>query len=182
MGDTFQTIVDRDAAPQDARRLARSVVDLWVAEGIVLADAEPGWGPGGLPAHPPGPRWDKAVDDAYGGAPEGVVVHSERRVFHSTFLAREPSTSCPRCAAVAADPLLISEAVERWHRTGEAEFRCHACGEAFPLPAWNWSEDHLALACLGFQFWNWPRLSEALRARTAELLSGHRIAFLAGKV
>jgi hypothetical protein len=182
MGDTFQTIVDRDATPHDAPRLARSVVDLWVAEGVVLAEAKPGWGLSDLPAHPPGPHWHKAVDDARWGSPEGVVVHTERHVFFSMLDACDPSTSCPRCTAVADDSPLLSEAVEQWHRTGEADIPCHACGETAPAPAWHWSDDHLALAHLGFEFWNWPSLSEEFRARTAELLSGHRTAFLAGKI
>ncbi|AVV42040.1 hypothetical protein PYK79_31880 [Streptomyces sp. ID05-04B] len=182
MGDTFQTVVDRDAAPRGAPRLARSVVDRWVAEGIVLADVQPGVGLSDLQGHPPGPHWHKAVDDARRGAPEGVVVHTERHVFHSTFHGRDPSTSCPRCAAVAEDSLLLSEAVARRHRTGEADIPCHACGETSPLPSWHWSDDHLAFGHLGFEFWNWPSLSEEFRARTAESLPGHRTAFLAGRI
>ncbi|MDR6974700.1 hypothetical protein J2X68_001378 [Streptomyces sp. 3330] len=39
MGDTFQTIVDLDARPQDAPRPAARVVERLVADGIVLAEA-----------------------------------------------------------------------------------------------------------------------------------------------
>ncbi|MFH8800429.1 hypothetical protein ACH4F6_12650 [Streptomyces sp. NPDC017936] len=183
MGDTFQTIVDRDASPRDAVRLARTVVDWLVAEGIVLAGAEPGWALGDHPAHPPGPHWHKAVRDARWGAPEGVAVYTEHHVFWSNFhdLGTAAPVTCPRCGR-GADESLFSAAADRWHETGEADVDCPACAETVPLPAWNWADDHLAFVHLGFEFWNWPWLSDDFRARVAEFLPGHRTAFLPGKV
>ncbi|MGW1781548.1 hypothetical protein ACWCQQ_20730 [Streptomyces sp. NPDC002143] len=182
MGDTFQTIVDRDATPKDAPRLARAVVDWLVAEGIVLAEAKPGWALGDHPAHPPGPHWEKAVADARWGAPEGVAVYTERHIFYSTFNDHAGAGSCPRCGAAAGDSSLFSTAIDQWYETGEADVDCPACAETVPLPAWNWGDDHLAFVHLGFEFWNWPWLSEEFRARTAGFLPGHRTAFLPGKI
>ncbi|WP_425245866.1 hypothetical protein [Streptomyces sp. NEAU-NA10] len=187
MGDTFQAIADRDATPQEAPRLARAVVDWLVAEGIVLAEAEPGWGLGEHPAHPPGPNWHKAVDNARWGAPEGVAVHTERHVFWSNYNSAGPvPVSCPYCGTGVPDrssaSSLLSAAMDEWYKTGTADVECPACARTVPLPAWNWTNDHLAFVHLGFTFWNWPWLSEEFRARVAEFLPGHRTAFLPGKV
>ncbi|MEU7418227.1 hypothetical protein [Streptomyces antibioticus] len=183
MGDTFQTLVDRDATPEDAPRLARPLVDWLVAEGIVLADAEPGWALSEHPAHPPGPHWHKAVENARWGSPEGVVVHTERHVFWSNHHDSDaPAAHCPRCATAVADHSLFSAEVDRWHGTGEGAVDCPACGVTVPIPAWNWSDDHMAFAVLGLEFWNWPWLSEAFRARISEFWPGHRTVFLAGKI
>ncbi|MEV6177981.1 hypothetical protein [Streptomyces sp. NPDC052015] len=188
MGDTYQTIVDRDASPQDAARLARPVVDWLVAEGIVLAEAKPGWALGDHPAHPPGPNWRKAVTDARWGSPEGLAVYTERHVFYGTYSITPDSTAtCPRCGT-AADPRdeawssRLSMATDAWYETGIADVACTACAETVPLPAWNWTDDHLAFVHLGFEFWNWPWLSDGFRARVAELLPGHRTGFLSGKI
>ncbi|WP_051864922.1 hypothetical protein [Streptomyces griseus] len=117
MSDTFQTIIDRDAAPRDAPGLARPVVEWLVAEGIVRAEPEPGWALSDDPAHPPGPNWHKAVAEARWGAPEGLAVYTEHHIFHSLN-----------------------------------------------------SDDCLAFAHLGFEFWNWrgtphPRRGTPRRAR-----------------
>ncbi|MCX5262436.1 hypothetical protein [Streptomyces sp. NBC_00199] len=182
MGDTFQTIADRDAGPRDGLRLAERVVEWLVAEGIVLATAKTGWALGDDPAHPPGPHWDKAVTHARWGSPEGLVVYSTRSVFYGNSGGGEPFVTCPRCAAVTGDTSFLSPAMESWYRTGKACPACPACGEAVSLPEWNWSDDHLAFAHLGFRFWNWPRLDDAFRTRMTRLLDGHRTVYLAGKL
>ncbi|MCX4763000.1 hypothetical protein OG562_18850 [Streptomyces sp. NBC_01275] len=186
MGDTFQTIVDRDASPQDAPRLAERVVDWLVAEGIVLAEAEPGWALSERPAHPPGPNWHKAVADARWGAPEGLAVYSEHHIFYSPDALGPAAVTCGRCAATTlleGDLAAIFEtATIRWHETGVADADCPACAETVPLSAWRWNDDQLAFAHLGFQFWNWPAFSEEFRARIGELLGGHGTAFLMGKI
>ncbi|MFI7297335.1 hypothetical protein [Streptomyces sp. NPDC050121] len=188
MGDTYQTIVDRYAGPQDAPSLARPVVEWLVAEGIVLAEAAPGWALGDHPAHPPGPNWHKAVTHARWGAPEGVAVHTERHVFYSNFNTSKGATAiCPRCGTAADpdDPVWsshMSTVMDLWYETGTADADCASCAESAPLPEWDWTDDHLAFVHLGFQFWNWPTLSEDFRARMGELLGGRRTAFLPGKV
>lgn len=182
MGDTFQTVVDRDAGPRDAPRLAERVVEWLVAEGIVLATAQAGWALGDDPAHPPGPRWHEAVTHARWGSPEGLVVHSARSVFYGDSGGRETSVTCPRCSAVTGDTSFLSPAMESWHRTGEACPLCPACGAGVPLPEWDWSDDHLAFVHLGFRFWNWPRLDDVFLTRMTRLLDGHRTAYLAGKL
>ncbi|MHC5903842.1 hypothetical protein ACVNF4_08020 [Streptomyces sp. S6] len=184
MGDTYQTVADRDATPQDAAHLARAVVDWLVAEGIVLAEAQSGWALGSDLAHPPGPHWHKAVADARWGAPEGVAVHVEPHIFLGT---GRFDAICPRCQAVCTDeggPLTdFGDAIALWHETGAVGvLTCPACTEAVPLPDWDWSDNSMAFVHLGFEFWNWPRLSEAFRARISGFLEGHRTVYLGGRI
>ncbi|MER6343607.1 hypothetical protein ACWC10_18215 [Streptomyces sp. NPDC001595] len=186
MGDTFQTIADLDAGPRDAPLLGARVVEWLVAEGIVRAEAEVGWGLSPLPAHPPGPDWRKAVADPRWGSPDGVAVHTARHVFHSIGVPGPYVVTCPRCgqASPAGGDLTarLGSGMERWLATGDVDVDCPACAAAVPLPDWTWTEDVFALAHLGFEFWGWPALSEEFRARLTRFLEGHRTAFLTGKI
>ena len=191
MGDYFRTIVDLEASPQQAPPLAERVVEWLVAEGIVLAEAEPGWALG-HPGHPPGPHWGKAVEDARWGAPEGLAVYTERTVFHGGQGGPE-AVCCPRCGVttrlITDEWELIDdawapfrEAIDAWHKTGAAQVDCPACTEAVSLPDWTWADDYFAFAHLGFEFWNWPPFTEEFRTRISELLDGHRTAHVWGKI
>ncbi|MFB7932748.1 hypothetical protein ACFC4C_26970 [Streptomyces sp. NPDC056039] len=187
MGDTFQTIADPDASPQDSARLAQRVVEWLVQEGIVLAEPEPGWALGERDlSHPPGPHWHKAVANARWGSPGGVVVHTERRVFYTLGDPGPATVTCPRCRKRAEVENDLQErfwaACEAWHATGHADLDCPACAAPVPLPAWTWTDDAFAFAHLGFEFWNWPALSADFRSRTADFLECHRTAFLMGKI
>ncbi|MGX1131436.1 endogenous inhibitor of DNA gyrase (YacG/DUF329 family) [Streptomyces glaucescens] len=186
MGDTFQTIADPDASAQDAPRLAERVVEWLVAEGIVLAEAAPGWALSEHPAHPPGPNWHKAVTDARWGAPEGVAVHTRPKVFYSLGDSDTHAVTCPRCGGTTtvADDVSarFSTAMGTWDETGATDVDCPACAETVPLPAWAWTDDAFAVARLGFEFWNWPVLSDDFRTRMTGFLEGHRTVFLQGKI
>jgi hypothetical protein len=76
----------------------------------------------------------------------------------------------------------FGSAVDTWHETGSASVDCPACAATVPLPAWIWADDILAFAHLGFEFWNWPTLSDDFRARMTGFLDGHRTVFLQGKI
>ncbi|MFE9171004.1 hypothetical protein ACFYNZ_16000 [Streptomyces kebangsaanensis] len=193
MGDHFQTIVDLDASPREAPPLARRAVEWLVAEGIVLAertDCVLGQPLG----HPPGPNWRRAVaeDDGDWEPYDGLAVYTGRTVFHGGQGEAE-SARCPRCAAttrlytdsrelIAEAWTPFSEAIGTWHRTGAADVECPACAASVPLPDWTWSDDYFAFAHLGLEFWNWPRFTEDFRARTANVLGGHRTAYVWGKI
>lgn len=194
MGDTFQTIVDLDASPQDAPRLAERVVEWLVAEGIVLAERTPDCVYGQPLGHLPGPNWERAVtDQPWGRSPgDGLATYTERTVFHRGQGGME-AVRCPRCQATTRlyteEWKLIedtwtpfAQAISTWHETGAADVDCPACAEPVPLPAWIWTDDYFAFAHLGFEFWNWMELTEEFRARMADLLDGHRTAYLCGKL
>ncbi|GAB2881021.1 hypothetical protein GCM10027074_56630 [Streptomyces deserti] len=206
MGDYFQTIVDLDASEDEAARLAQRVVDWLVAEGIVLAERED-CVLGQPLGHPPGPNWARAAaqDDADREPTEGLAVHTGRTVFDGGQDAPEAVT-CPRCATTTAFdaepydfmpddegeeppgatgdglwPHFVT-AITAWQETGTATVDCPACAEPVPLPEWTWADDCFAVGHLGFEFWNWPELTPEFRARTAELLDGHRTAYVWGKL
>lgn len=193
MGDHFQKIVDLDAGPQDAPRLAQRVLDRLVDEGIVLAEpvADCVYGP--PLGHVPGPHWQRAVapQDARFGPGDGLAVHTERTVFHGGQGALA-AARCPRCAATVrlhGDGGMIPEtwgpfvlAIDTWHESGTADVTCPECAEPVPLPDWTWSDDYFAFGHLGFVFWNWPALTPEFRTGMAELLDGHRVAYLRGKL
>ncbi|CAL9494765.1 hypothetical protein [Streptomyces griseomycini] len=185
MGDRLQAIVDLDATGAQARRLADRVVEWLAAEGIVLAERTP-CVPGRPLGHPPGPHWHRAVTDDWDWPPsDGLAVHTVRTGFTSG--ADMPGAAlCPRCgAATALDDAAwrrFGDAMRTWHDEGTASAGCPACGTAVPLPDWTWDEAPLAFGSLGLEFWNWPELTPEFRARTAEVLDGHRTAYVWGKL
>ncbi|MFJ7077785.1 hypothetical protein [Streptomyces sp. NPDC098781] len=193
MGDHFQTLVDLDASPQDAPRLAERVVAWLVAEGLVQAELLPDCVYGLPLGRMPGPNWHRAVapQDVRFGPGEGLAVHTERTVFHGGQGTLE-AVHCPRCAATTRlhdgrnmvpetwGPFLL--AVDTWYETGAADVDCPTCAERVPLPDWTWHDDYFAFAHLGFQLWNWPPLTTEFRTRITGLLDGHRTTYLQGKL
>ncbi|MFE0472043.1 hypothetical protein ACFW2V_10515 [Streptomyces sp. NPDC058947] len=192
MGDHFQTIVDLDASPEAAPRLAERVVDWLVAEGIVLAERT-GCVLGQPLGHPPGPNWARAVapEDTRWEPSDGLAVHLGRTVFHGGQGGAEAVT-CARCATttrlVTDEWDMIDEAwepfaraIDTWAGTGAAEVSCPACAHPVPLTDWTWTDDYFAFAHLGLEFWNWPEFTPAFRARISALLDGHRTAYVWGK-
>jgi hypothetical protein len=194
MGDHFQTIVDLDARPEEARGLADRVVAWLVTEGIVLADRTD-CVLGQPLGHPPGPNWRRAVSgqDADWEPWDGLAVYTQRTVFFGG--QGEPTAvTCPRCRA--ATRLLTDEwelidaiwtpfdqAMILWHRTGEVTpVTCPACAHEVPLTDWSWEDDFYAFGHLGLEFWNWPEFSDSFRSRISEILGGHRTALVWGKL
>lgn len=194
MGDHFRTIVDLDASPQQAPRLAERVVDWLVAEGIVLPELTPHRVYGQPLGRMPGPHWQRAVaqDDVHWGPGEGLAVHTERTVFHKRGQGGLDTARCPRCTATTrlrGDGGMIPEAwgpflmaINAWHETGTADVACPHCAESVPVTDWTWTDDYFSFAHLGFQFWHWPELTPEFRARISELLGGHRTAYIRGKL
>ncbi|MGI5426632.1 hypothetical protein [Streptomyces sp. CA-179760] len=185
MGDSYQTIVDLDASATDAEHLARQVLAGLVEEGVVLADRTD-CVLGRPLGHPPGPNWERAVTDDWDQEPwDGLAVHTSRTGFTSG--ADLPGAAvCPHC--VSATPLDdrtwpgFHAAMRTWHDTGAASVDCPGCTAAVALPDWSWDECPMAFGHLGFEFWNWPDLTDDFRARLSELLGGHRTAYVWGQI
>ncbi|MGW0575859.1 hypothetical protein ACWD25_07775 [Streptomyces sp. NPDC002920] len=183
MGDCFQVIVDLDVSEADAPRLAGRLIERLVAGGVVLAERNDSMALGG---HPAGPDWHRAVADDWDWQPsDGLAVHTGRGVFHSGADVPEHAV-CPRCGA--RTPLdaegwaRVSAAISAWSETGTADLPCPACAAPAPLPDWAWDDAPFAFGHLGLRFWNWPDLTEEFRAHLADLLDGHRTAYLWGKL
>ncbi|MFM9446133.1 hypothetical protein [Streptomyces acidiscabies] len=177
MGDRFQVIVDLEAGEAEAARLKERVVGWLVGEGIVMADGS---------GYAAGPGWARAVDDDWDHEPSGgLAVHVGRGGFHSGADMPEAAV-CPRCAAATTldDDAWsrFSDATQTWHDTGVATVECPACAAPVPVPEWGWAGPPLAFGHLGLEFWNWPDFSDAFRARTTDVLEGHRTAYLWGRL
>ncbi|MGW6704290.1 hypothetical protein ACWGDE_05295 [Streptomyces sp. NPDC054956] len=187
MGDYLQTIVDVDATAEEAGAFAERVVAWLVAEEIVLPElTHPGYG---QPVYLAGPRSSRVTDERDLPAWDGLAVVTGRTVFFGC-LGSDGAPICPRCTEAIGDELwaqpegvfdLFAAAMETWHGTGAAEVRCPACDRPSPLTEWEWEENRLAFASLGFEFRNGPRLRPEFIAEVGRVL-GHRIRLLEGKI
>ncbi|QNE24299.1 MULTISPECIES: hypothetical protein [unclassified Streptomyces] len=98
-----------------------------------------------------------------------------RRGTHDLLLRRclcpEPAAICPNCRS--AEPAWPGEAVDAWTATGAADLGCAACAHRAPLPQWEWTDDSLAFAHLGFEFDDWPPLHPDFTAALGRTLGHH---------
>ena len=184
VGDYYQTIVDAEATADDAEALAGRVRDWLVAEGVVRAEMTDCVLGGDGNGHAPGANWQQAVatpgDDGFLTLwTKGLQVVTGRTVFHTV---DGPATAtCPRCGAGASfEGGPIFDTIGDWYEGGEGLAPCAACGEHIRLVEWR-IEPPWGFGYLGFEFWNWPPLSEAFIARVGELL-GHRMLLVHGKL
>ncbi|WP_051450511.1 hypothetical protein [Actinospica robiniae] len=81
-----------------------------------------------------------------------------------------------------ADRLLRSAAIDLWYETGEASVACQSCGQNSDLRAWRWADDYFAFGYLGFEFWDWPDLAAGFVDDLAQVLDGHRMIRVRGKL
>jgi len=163
MADLYQTVVDTQAAPDQADHLARHVV-AWLAEKGVVKPT-----PSEEGGYDRGPR---AVDIALPAlAPEEgheriPPVHTHLQVLigrmtHSEDLSEfhEPRACCPACG-IEADPLEGEWLAANQDWIGgddDAALRCASCGKEAPVSRWGYSNRY-AYGNLAFRFWNWPPL------------------------
>ncbi|MCX3059739.1 hypothetical protein [Streptomyces beihaiensis] len=196
MGDWFQRIVDVDATEEDAARLGADVERWLIERGVIVAEeddcvlsADRG--------HRPGPRVEEVVEPTRSEDWKrlwtcGLAVRRGRAVFDCG-QGEARSVTCPRCALRIRllderwEPLEdvwspFSDAVGLWYRTGAADVTCPGCAAGVPLREWQWEDDCFALAHLGLEFWNWPRLTDAFVSEVARRLGGHRVLHMAGKL
>ncbi|WP_189893463.1 hypothetical protein [Streptomyces xantholiticus] len=191
MGDHFQTIVDLDATPAEASALAVRALDWLVREGIVLAKRTD-CVLGARLGNPPGEHWAKAVSEPDWEPTDGLKIETGRAVFHGGQGDAQYAT-CPRCASrtyfytetwdsIEGASEAFDGAFNAWRKTGEATVTCQHCGSASDLRAWTWADDYFAFAYLGFEFWNWPEFAPQFLADFAQVLDGHRVVRVWGKL
>ena len=71
--------------------------------------------------------------------------------------------------------------MEQWFQnSGPALLACPQCGASQAINHWQ-HDPPWGFGCLGFEFWNWPPLTEAFIQQIADLLN-HRIIFVCGKL
>jgi hypothetical protein len=195
MGDWFQTIVDTDATPGEAQRLAANTLDWLIADGFIAAERT-GCVLGADAGHAPGRRYGEAVED-----PDPRLVSVQSNGLHVTvgrtiFDAGQGDPSavtCPHCAAeitlvdehrslIEEKWARVSNALDSWADGHDAPVECPSCLRAAPVHTWLWADDYFAFGHLGFTFWNWARLRPDFLADFSRRLGGHRTVLLEGKL
>ena len=182
MGTWFQSVVDRDATESLSPELGAAIREWLISEGIVSADAtdcvlsdDTGY--------PPGPNYEKAVDcrdeHLLQLVTNGLDIITKRTVFHSG--QGQFELVCSTCSGRSEPPEEWGDAVGEWYdKKGPGLLACPRCGESQPID--NWEHDPAwGFANLGFEFWNWPPLTDEFVKRIGERL-GHRVVLVAGKL
>jgi len=188
MADTFQTVIDTDARPDDADHLARHVVSFLAGRGVIAANPSEGGG------YPRGPRALEIAEAAATPRPAHEAIppsYSHLQVIigratHSDDMseARAPKAGCPKCGAAypSDDPDESWEAAAQAWLAGDddSSLTCPICQVGGPVANWNYGS-RFAFGNLAFRFWNWPPFREGfLREMRDEL--GHPVAIVRGKL
>ena len=182
MGDWFQTLVAPDITAAEAKAAGDGMLAWLVAEEIVspeTTDCVLGAGAG----HPPGPRYAKATGkidprllDLW---TNGLAVVCKRTVFHSGQGGFE--LVCSGCEAKFEPPDRWGDAVGEWFKgSGPGDLACPVCGASRSIAAWH-HDPPWAFGELGFEFWNWPKFTEAF-VRDFEKRLDSRIVRVYGKL
>ncbi len=179
MGDTYQTLVDLEATEAEAERLAERVRDWLVGQGIVEAGPEDAEVDDARYAA--GPHFARSLqepEEAASGA-DGLEVKVGRTVFFAVGV----ELKCRACGEVVEpDEEAWGEAVNAWYEGEDAvTVPCPECGHAERLTEWD-GPYPWAFAHLGFEFWNWPPLSERFVQQVREQLGGHRVRMVCSKL
>lgn len=183
MGDTYQVIVDIDAAASESERLAKEIYSYMVARGIISAHSKQRESSKGI-CYPPGQTFNLAIKKPN---PEFLsLVHNvleivtKRTVFYSASTG-DPKMICDVCGN-KFDPRPVWPGIinEWWSQNGPALISCDNCGNKMPLPEWK-MEPQWGFGNLGFWFWNWPQLHNDFMDEIGHLLK-HRVRYVYGKL
>lgn len=182
MGDGFQNLVAPEIAAAQAQAAGDRMLQWLVAEQLVLAETKDCVLSDGV-GHPPGPQYAKATGKAdphlLKGWTNGLAVITKRTVFHSGQGGFE--LICSACKSRFEPPDGWGDAVGEWfEQTGPGDLACPACGVARPIDQWQ-HDPPWAFGELGFEFWNWPQLSQTFIGEFEKRL-GSRIVHVYGKL
>lgn len=191
MGEYLHTFVDLDATAADAGELANRGRDWLIREQIVRAELTDCTLREDL-GNPPGDQWAKAALDQDQEPMDGLGVQAGRTVFCGGQGDVDYAT-CPQCTARTwfftedRGPLAgvfkpFNDAIEVWQATGEARVACSACTRFSELTRWRWERDYFAFGYLGFEFWNWPEFDPGFAGVLGQVLGGHQIVVVEGKL
>jgi hypothetical protein len=173
MSDHSQIIVDIEVSAQDAEPLAGSIRE-WLAKEGIIEDAPSDSALAG-PGYRPGLGCLAAVSRGDGIWRElltnGLGIRIGRQVFEAS--GNEIELQCANCCAEFCPKAPWFEAVDQWDQGDDAvTFECPSCGRQDLLSNWR-GPFPWAFGNLGFEFWNWPPLSDEFLRRLSERL-GHR--------
>lgn len=181
---SYRTIVDLDASEEEAEHLAEKVRDWLVARGIIqrgpadgLVDDE---------RYAAGPGFAQSIEEPeLAGEDEGWSRADglEVKVGRTVFFAVGVELTCRACGRdVEPEDEAWGSAVDAWYEGDDTvTLPCPHCGHAEKLTEWD-GPYPWAFANLGFEFWNWPPLSERFVREVAEQLGGHRVRLVCSDV
>jgi len=180
MGETFQSIVDKDASVEEAEKLAHEILNWLVERGIVkntLTDCVLG-----DQGYPPGPNYEQVTTDHHYDIrslwTNGLHLIIGRTVFHAGGGIRD--ISCPQCHIVLDDESRWVAAISEWYEGKVGTLRCVRCEQANPITEWIF-DPPWGFGNLGFEFWNWPALKDDFVSEIGARLK-HRIIMVKGKL
>lgn len=157
MGSSFQSIVDIEAAADEADALADRLLAWLVERGDVKLD------------------WVTRNQTGI----EGLVIDTRRRVYFS--LTGDQYVHCPHCIEPTTLEHHLGDVVSDWYDAGGSGLTdCPSCRREVGLNDWHWSPPW-AFGYLGFTFWGWDWFDDAYLAEVSALL-GHRIVHPYGKL
>lgn len=186
MSDNFEMLVDVDAAAEEAKDVARAVLDRFRKLGWITgqADSECVLGGEGYRPEPAIADWYKLPKREYPFWKLHTCGVEPRvgREFNAWALGPVfQGFICPSCAAEFGDELgdSVGDAIsEWWHESGPALVACPKCRMEHSITEWQ-CKPPLGFGNLSFTFWNWPRLDSPSWvidiAGIVRDITGHRI-------
>jgi hypothetical protein len=200
MGDPFEALVDVDATPDDAPRLASAMIGWLTAEGIIDAtpiDESKGWG---TVDYRRGPNYQQTIADphdpyaaTFSQLKLGRLEVTTGRTIYYPYEGAPGPAVCPMCgySIVLTDPATgrltgdwepFSDALGDWQDGGSGTVVCPNNGSSIAINDWQWQGDWpVAVGHLGFTFWNWPQLHPDFVSQFNDRL-GHRVVLTCGKL
>lgn len=181
MGDSYQTIVDLDATEVDAEHLSAKVLTWLLARGIVQSSPE---GEGKLAV---GPALEQSLDGPWLASTRSTMWTDtdalKVKVGRTVFFAVGVELKCRACGDdFEPDDEAWAAAVDAWYEGDDAvTLPCPRCGHSEKLTEWD-GPHPWAFAHLGFEFWNWPQLSQRFVREMVEQLGGHRVRLVRSKL
>ena len=189
MSEWFQTIVDIDATEAQAPALAAATLG-WLVKENIVQEVETDCVLAGV-GHAPGRDYASIVTvpdpHLHTLRTNGLRVITERTVFWSMGIEQ---ITCPHCASVTRFTIdhggpdenweEVSKIIGIWYDTGDAAHSCPSCRRLVLLNDWRWQPEW-GFGYLGFQFWNWPPITDDFVATLSSRL-GHRTVRPSGKL
>ena len=179
MGDSFQTLVDKDVTEEEAPRLAEQVRQWLVARRIIeseLSDCTLGES-----GHPPEPAHTTALENPSLNALDHMTNGLQLQVGRNVFSTPYGELTCNACGSCFEPGDHWSDTVGFWYEGDDAiTFACPSCGRSERLTEWT-GEWPWGFGNLGLTFWNWPPLSARFLRELTDLM-GHRTVLVRGKV
>ncbi len=200
MGDFFKTIVVKTISESDAQQSSFIVRDWLIKKEIIVGAMSDcvldndglGYAPGKqfwqVLSRPNQPLLDSTHESKnylqiYNLKTNGMSINIGRQVFLGWLMFGHFKLNCEQCGFIEQYdwPAGLEDAVTNWYqKVSETDFSCPQCQIIKPIHQLDFV-DSLALANLGFTFWNWPQLKDSIVAEIGDLLN-YETTLISGKL